>query len=182
MSTCSISYRYIYIWNECCRCCHLIPWCTLCICNWSWLPNETPNTLYQGDRKLFSGFKSTLLEPLEHFYSVHLSRNNSSCATTTKNNLDYLELKVIKLLRENRRTYALTITIFRHTGKHVRKIMTEPYIDQKMGHASHEKIQKVSYLGIIMGPPESIPKLKFAFPICTISKVTCLIWHPTVIT
>ena len=99
--------------------------------------------------KLFSVFKSTLVEPLEYFDFIDRAIKKLSCDTTVKNNLYYLKLNLIrtaKIVRskskiENWCTYAPIISVLSQPGKYVRKIITTMYIHQKMIHASHKKIQ-----------------------------------------
>ena len=61
-----------------------------------WVPNYTTNTLFPVDMKIFYGFNSTSVEILEYYYFIDHYIKELSCATTIKNNLDYLKLKVIK--------------------------------------------------------------------------------------
>ena len=76
--------------------------------------------------KIFSGFKSTFIEPLEYCDFIEHSKNKFYCANTAKNYLDYLKLKVIKptqvlgskLKIENWCTYAPTTNIFFPPGNH----------------------------------------------------------------
>ena len=63
--------------------------------------------------KLFSGFKSTLIEPLEYFDFIEHSRKKFSCATTVNINMDYLNLNV------KRPTKVLGSKPKRETGVHM---------------------------------------------------------------
>ena len=51
-----------------------------------------------------------------------------------------------------------------------------------MEHASHEKIQEMSDLGIIQRLPKCIPNLIVPFQICIISKTKFVVFHATVST
>ena len=60
-----------------------------------WVPNDTTNISSPGAMKSLSGFKSTLIEPLEYFDFIKHSRKKFSYATTVNDNMDYLKLIVI---------------------------------------------------------------------------------------
>ena len=78
-----------------------------------WFPNGTANNFPPGAMQLFSGFKSTLIEPLDYFDFVDLSREKFSYATTVNNNMEYLNINVI------RPTQVLGSKPKRETGAHM---------------------------------------------------------------
>ena len=61
-----------------------------------WFPNNNASTLPPGTTKYFSGFKSTLVKPLEYCDFIDYPRKKFSCDTTIKNILDNLKLKLTK--------------------------------------------------------------------------------------
>ena len=61
-----------------------------------WVLNDTSNNMSPGSMIIFHGLNSTLIKTVEYHDFIDHPSKKFSYDTTTKNNLDYLKIKLIR--------------------------------------------------------------------------------------
>ena len=125
--------------------------------------------------KFYSGLLGAYHEALSSCTFWDSKCRNFTVNTTSKNNLDYIDIQVVKKDQSNLNgPHHLLSPNINIMGNNI----STQFIHHQFGHAYHQRIQQMIKLGIYTGIPNYIPKLYHLFRAYLISMRPCLTRHP----
>ena len=131
------------------------------------------NTISSGTLKFYIGFKKVTYEPLEHCDFVEPQGPSWRSPYQTRNNLDYLQLKIVKINPHIDKNLVV------RTVCGLSKQTLSQLIHQRFFHVSITRLKRMARKVLMEGLTENLPELEEPCPICLLNKAAKISRGPT---